>query len=102
MLLNQERNQIDAALYKSCRFSSRFILLNAAAPVKSYHEELGEISSYPPGYKENVDIFCHNNPWVSCAETVVGHGDRALEIYQKTGPAYIEDSQNHRLSRWLE
>jgi hypothetical protein len=28
---------------------------------------------------------------VSCAETVVGHGDRALEIYQKTGPAYIED-----------
>ena len=54
MLLNQERNQIDAALYKSCRFSSRFILLDAAAPVKSYHEELGEISSYPPGYKENA------------------------------------------------
>ena len=28
--------------------------LDAAAPVKSYHEELGEISSYPPGYKENA------------------------------------------------
>ena len=40
-----------------------------------YHEELGEISSYPPGYKENAGIFCHNNPWVSCAETVVGHGE---------------------------
>jgi len=29
-----------------------------------YHLELGEISSYPPGYKENAGIFCHNNPLV--------------------------------------
>ena len=72
--------------------------VDAAAPVKSYHEELGEISSYPPGYKENAGIFCHNNPWVSCAETVVGHGDRALEIYQKTCPAYIEDKIKAGLS----
>ena len=28
-----------------------------------YHVELGEVSSYPPGYKENGGIFCHNNPW---------------------------------------
>ena len=41
---------------------------------------------------------CHNNPWVSCAETVVGHGDRALEIYQKTCPAYIEDKIKADLS----
>ena len=33
-----------------------------------YHLELGEVSSYPPGYKENAGIFCHNNPWVSIAE----------------------------------
>lgn len=38
---------------------------------RSYHLELGEVSSYPPGYKENAGIFCHNNPWVSIAETVV-------------------------------
>ena len=56
-----------------------------------YHLELGEISSYPPGYKENAGIFCHNNPWVSIAETVIGDGDRAFEIYKKTCPAYIED-----------
>ena len=30
-----------------------------------YHLNLGEISSYPPGYKENAGIFCHNNPWIS-------------------------------------
>ena len=57
----------------------------------SYHVELGEISSYPPGYKENAGIFCHNNPWISCAETVLGHGDRAFEVYTRTCPAYVED-----------
>ena len=56
-----------------------------------YHLELGEVSSYPPGYKENAGIFCHNNPWVSIAETVLGNGNRAFEIYKKTCPAYIED-----------
>ncbi len=62
-----------------------------------YHLELGEISSYPPGYKENAGIFCHNNPWVSIAETVIGRGDRAFEIYQKTCPAYTEEfSEIHR------
>ena len=67
-----------------------------------YHLELGEISSYPPGYKENAGIFCHNNPWVSCAETVVGHGDRAFEIYKKTCPAYLEDiSEIHRTEPYV-
>ena len=67
-----------------------------------YHLELGEISSYPPGYKENAGIFCHNNPWVSCAETVVGHGDRAFEIYKKTCPAYIENiSEIHRTEPYV-
>ena len=71
-------------------------------PARSYHLELGEISSYPPGYKENAGIFCHNNPWVSCAETVVGHGDRAFEIYKKTCPAYIEDiSEIHRTEPYV-
>ncbi|MBQ8260792.1 MAG: glycosyl transferase [Lachnospiraceae bacterium] len=62
-----------------------------------YHLELGEVSSYPPGYKENAGIFCHNNPWVSIAETVIGRGDRAFEIYKKTCPAYCEEfSEIHR------
>ena len=54
-----------------------------------YHLELGEISSYPPGYKENAGIFCHNNPWVSCAETVVGHGDRA----RSTAPSHMSTAR---------
>ena len=67
-----------------------------------YHLELGEISSYPSGYKENAGIFCHNNPWVSIAETVIGRGDRAFEIYQKTCPAYVEEfSEIHRTEPYV-
>ncbi len=67
-----------------------------------YHLELGEISSYPPGYKENAGIFCHNNPWVSIAETVIGRGDRAFEIYKKTCPAYVEEiSEIHRTEPYV-
>lgn len=67
-----------------------------------YHLELGEVSSYPPGYKENAGIFCHSNPWVSIAETIVGRGDRAFEIYRKTCPAYVEDiSEIHRTEPYV-
>jgi cellobiose phosphorylase len=63
-----------------------------------YHLELGEISTYPPGYKENAGIFCHNNPWVTIAETVLGRGDQAFEYWKATAPAFREEiSEVHRL-----
>ena len=63
-----------------------------------YRPELGEISSYPPGYKENAGIFCHNNPWVMIAETVIGRGDRAFEYWRKLAPSFREEiSEVHRL-----
>ena len=65
-------------------------------PYRTYHPELGEISSYPPGYKENAGIFCHNNPWIACAETVLGHGNRAFEVFRRTCPAYLEDISDIR------
>lgn len=71
-------------------------------PYTKYHSELGEISSYPPGYKENAGIFCHNNPWIMIAETVIGRGDRAFEIYKKITPSYIEDiSEIHRTEPYV-
>ena len=67
-----------------------------------YHLELGEISSYPPGVKENAGIFCHNNPWIVCAEAELGHGERAFEVYRRTAPAYIEDiSEIHRTEPYV-
>jgi cellobiose phosphorylase len=55
-----------------------------------YYLHLGEISSYPPGYKENAGIFCHNNPWIIIAETMVGNGDRAFDYYTRINPSARE------------
>jgi len=63
---------------------------------KEYHLELGEVSSYPPGYKENAGIFCHNNPWITIAETRLGRGTRAFETYKMICPAYREDDSSLR------
>lgn len=56
-----------------------------------YYIELGEISSYPPGYKENAGIFCHNNPWVIIAETILGNGDQAHDYYTRICPSAREE-----------
>ncbi len=81
-----------------CRYG---IVLNNP-PFTTYHVELGEISTYPPGYKENAGIFCHNNPWVMIAETMIGRGDRAFEYYKKITPAYLEEiSEIHRLEPYV-
>jgi cellobiose phosphorylase len=52
---------------------------------------MGEITSYPAGYKENAGIFCHNNPWIMIAETVLKNGNKAFEYYRKISPPYSED-----------
>lgn len=56
-----------------------------------YHVELGEVTSYPPGYKENAGVFCHNNPWIQFALMKLGDGDRAFEYYLSICPAAKED-----------
>jgi cellobiose phosphorylase len=77
------------------------IVLNSPAYTR-YHVELGEVSSYPPGYKENGGIFCHNNPWIIIAETVMGRGERAFGYWKKIAPAYLEDiSEVHRLEPYV-
>lgn len=84
------------------RLDTRYGIVLQNPPYSTYHPELGEISSYPPGYKENSGIFCHNNPWIMIAETVLGHGDRAFALYQKIAPAYLEEiSEIHRLEPYI-
>ena len=77
------------------------IVLNQPAYTR-FHVELGEIASYPPGYKENAGIFCHNNPWIVCAEAELGHGERAFEVWRRTAPSYVEDiSEIHRTEPYV-
>ena len=69
---------------------------------QDYHIELGEVSSYPPGYKENGGIFCHNNPWVIIGEVVNGRPQDAFEHYKKIAPAYVEEiSDIHRTEPYV-
>jgi cellobiose phosphorylase len=56
-----------------------------------YYLHLGEISSYPPGYKENAGIFCHTNPWIMIAEAIVGRGDKAFDYYKRINPSAREE-----------
>jgi len=65
------------------------ILLQQPA-YSQYYLHLGEISTYPPGYKENAGIFCHSNPWIMIAETILGHGDQAFDYYQRINPSARE------------
>jgi cellobiose phosphorylase len=67
-----------------------------------YYLHLGEISSYPPGYKENASVFCHTNPWIMIAETLLGHGDRAHDYYLRINPSAREDaSEVHRCEPYV-
>ena len=67
-----------------------------------YYVHLGEISSYPPGYKENAGIFCHNNPWIMIAETILGHGDKAFDYYSRICPSAREAiSDLHRCEPYV-
>ena len=88
------------SVHKYLETKHGIVLLQPA--YKEYHLELGEVSSYPPGYKENAGIFCHNNPWIIAAETVVGHGDRAFDLYSRIAPAYREEiSDLHKMEPYV-
>jgi len=67
-----------------------------------YYLELGEISSYPPGYKENAGIFCHTNPWIMIAEAIVGRGAAAHSYYQRINPSARESlSELHKTEPYV-
>jgi cellobiose phosphorylase len=67
-----------------------------------YYVHLGEISSYPPGYKENAGIFCHTNPWIMIAEARAGNGERAYDYYMRINPSAREEiSELHRCEPYV-
>lgn len=80
--------------------SHGIVVLNPA--YSRYQLRLGEISSYPPGYKENASVFCHSNPWIIIAETVIGRGDRAFDYYKRINPSVREAiSEVHRCEPYV-
>ncbi|MFW6183589.1 MAG: GH36-type glycosyl hydrolase domain-containing protein, partial [Chloroflexota bacterium] len=77
------------------------VLLHEPA-YSQYYPHLGEISSYPPGYKENASVFCHTNPWIMIAEALLGNGDAAFDYYQRINPSAREAlSDVHRCEPYV-
>jgi cellobiose phosphorylase len=77
------------------------ILLHQPA-YSRYYLHLGEISSYPSGFKENAAVFCHTNPWIMIAEAIVGHGTQAHDYYLRINPSAREAiSDVHRCEPYV-
>src|SRR5690606_26193845 len=55
-------------------------VLNAPSYV-DHDAEVGAITTFPGGLKENGGIFCHANTWPVIAEAMLGRGDRAVQLY---------------------
>jgi N,N'-diacetylchitobiose phosphorylase len=62
------------------------IVINAPAYLK-VDLEIGAITGYPPGLKENGGIFCHANTWAVVAEGILGRGRKAMDLYLSFLPA---------------
>ena len=100
--IGQEEGMVDKALDSCKKYldSEHGMVLNNPA-FTTYHVEMGEISSYPAGYKENAGIFCHNNPWVIIADTVAARGNDAWSLYQKISPVFIKDQTLHKVEPYV-
>jgi len=99
--LEDGRAEKALAAVKERLVTSHGIMLHQPA-YSRYYLHLGEISSYPPGYKENAGIFCHTNPWIMIAEAIVGHGDQAHDYYTRINPSAREEiSQVHRCEPYV-
>jgi cellobiose phosphorylase len=67
-----------------------------------YRLELGEITSYPPGVKENAGIFCHNNSWIHLAHCLLGDGDQVFASYLSVCPSAKEEQiDTYRLEPYV-
>ncbi|RDE13582.1 MAG: glycosyl transferase [Candidatus Thorarchaeota archaeon] len=61
-------------------------LMLLAPPYSTFRPDIGALSSYVPGLKENASIWSHVNAWAIIAECILGRGDQAYEYHKKISP----------------
>jgi len=99
--LEDDRARTALASVRAHLATAHGIMLHQPA-FTSYHLELGEISSYPPGYKENGGVFCHTNPWIMIGEAITGDAEGALDYYLRINPSAREAiSEVHRCEPYV-
>jgi cellobiose phosphorylase len=81
----EKRDKALESVYKHLN-TSKGIKLSTPGYEK-FDQEIGGVTTYRPGAKENGGIFLHSNPWVIIAETINGNGNRAFEYYSQINPA---------------
>src|SRR6185369_10999268 len=67
------------------------IVINHPA-YREHDPEVGSVTTFPAGLKENGGIFCHANTWAIVAEGLLGRGDQAFEHYRSFLPASKNDN----------
>ncbi len=83
------------------RLASKFGAQLLDPPYQAYQRELGEITTYLPGYKENGAIFCHTNPWLIIGEAMRGRSDRAMQYLRAIAPTYQLDPDTRRTEPYV-
>jgi cellobiose phosphorylase len=73
------------------RLNTPYGIKLSAPGFNGYDPNIGGVTTFPPGAKENGGIFLHPNPWAMIAETLLGHGDRAYQYYAQINPAGKND-----------
>jgi cellobiose phosphorylase len=100
--IGAEAGFIDKALQSVAeRLACKFGVQLVDPPYTEYHAELGEISTYLPGYKENGAVFCHTNPWLIIAEAMRGRSDRAMQYLRAIAPTYQSDPDTRRTEPYV-
>ena len=100
--IGAESGLVDRALQSvSERLACEFGIQLLDPPYRAYRPELGEISTYLPGYKENGSVFCHTNPWVIIAEAMRGRADKAMAYLRAIAPTYQTDPDRRRTEPYV-
>lgn len=84
-IASEDRSKIVLQKIKE-KLSTKYGVKLFDKPYTKYYPELGGISTFPPGLKENGAIFCHTNPWLVIAECVMGNGDIAFQYLESFSP----------------
>jgi cellobiose phosphorylase len=71
--------------------NTRYGIKLSAPGYDGFDPQVGGVTTYPPGAKENGGIFLHPNPWAVIAESMLGNGERAYEYYSQINPAARND-----------
>lgn len=66
-------------------------------PFEKSKLEPGYIKAYLPGVRENGGQYTHGSIWVIIAQTMLGFGDKALELYRMINP--IEHARTKEASQ---